>query len=81
MKLRASIVRIYKGIATVPELYDFTQRPLQADLIKVKQTIENFLVTLEGLPKIQANQAYTQFYTVDPNNNRLSENSTASNML
>lgn len=76
VQLRSKIVRIYKGIASVPELYDFSRRPLQSELRKVKLSVENFLQTLESLPQIQNNQSYLQFYVVDANT-RFSEGSTA----
>lgn len=39
VELRTKLVKIYRGIATIPELWDFTTRVMKTDMEKIKANI------------------------------------------
>jgi hypothetical protein len=40
MNLRNHLLKIYKNLATVPEVYDFEKKIIEQDLDKVKEKID-----------------------------------------
>lgn len=55
-------MKIYKGIATIPELWDFTLKVTKLDMEKIKTNVEEFLNGVEKLQRIEENQGYREFY-------------------
>ena len=58
INLRNHLLKIYKNLATVPEIYDFSKKIVEQDLDKVKEKTDEFLSAIVSLPQIKHNPTF-----------------------